>query len=36
VTYFDDSHLSSTYAMMLVPELSSALAASMPAATTAG
>jgi hypothetical protein len=36
VTYFDDSHLSSTYAMMLVPELSSALAASMPLAATAG
>jgi hypothetical protein len=36
VTYFDDSHLSSTYAMTLVPELSGALAASMPVATTAG
>jgi hypothetical protein len=36
VTYFDDSHLSSTYAMTLVPELSGALAASMPATTAAG
>lgn len=30
VAYFDESHLSSSYAMTLVPELSGALAASMP------
>jgi hypothetical protein len=30
VVYFDESHLSSAYAIGLAPELSAALAASMP------